>query len=306
MQKYDEQNRIQYFGDILLLIGLFSVSIFVAQLLAAYLVVGAYGLAFSDLISGSIDLTKDNTAKGFLVAQGIGSIGAFGLSSWIYIQIKRYNFSTTINLKFPKKPFFLLVVPVLFIALSMIVSELMIFSQWLQKQTWASGLMGKESGSSASIEKILVWVKTPDRLLFGLLFMSLIPALTEEIFFRGILQKLSIGLFNNEHLGIILTSLIFAAIHLNPSQILPMFFLALALGYSYHYSKSILVPFLLHLLNNSVAVLVNYFSANHSLSKQLAEDSFQPPPLVVVIAVVVTAAIFIRFRQLSLKKEINE
>jgi membrane protease YdiL (CAAX protease family) len=80
----------------------------------------------------------------------------------------------------------------------------------------------------------------------------LLPGIGEEIFFRGFLGR---GLVARWGLwwGTIWTSLLFAAIHLDPTQMTGVFFIGVALQLVFLASKSLLIPMLVHALNNALS-----------------------------------------------------
>tara|TARA_B110001452_G_scaffold32144_1_gene25092 strand:+ start:181 stop:1089 length:909 start_codon:yes stop_codon:yes gene_type:complete len=82
--------------------------------------------------------------------------------------------------------------------------------------------------------------------LFNVLLLSILPALGEELFFRGILQKICIGIFKNNIAGIGVTSLIFGMLHFQIENLLSIIFASILLGLIYDYSKNILLSMLLH------------------------------------------------------------
>ncbi|MDI9358225.1 MAG: type II CAAX endopeptidase family protein [Phycisphaerales bacterium] len=88
--------------------------------------------------------------------------------------------------------------------------------------------------------------------------IALLPAIVEETFFRGSLQFGLIGLFKNKWAGIILTSIIFSAIHLSYFGFLARFTIGVFLGLIYYYGKSIWLNILFHFINNSVSVTALY------------------------------------------------
>lgn len=95
-------------------------------------------------------------------------------------------------------------------------------------------------------------------LLYTLLVVAVIPALGEELFFRGYLQK-KIGVFlKNSHLSIIITSFLFSAIHLHFHGLIPRFVLGMLLGYLFLWSRSLWVPILAHFINNALAIIFAY------------------------------------------------
>jgi hypothetical protein len=97
----------------------------------------------------------------------------------------------------------------------------------------------------------------PD-LLFSLLVMALAPAIFEEVFFRGGLQQMMTKVTGKAILSIIVTSLIFSAIHFSFYGFLSRFALGIVLGFLFFESKNIWVPILAHFLNNAIAVIQIY------------------------------------------------
>ena len=82
--------------------------------------------------------------------------------------------------------------------------------------------------------------------LFNILLLSILPAIGEELFFRGILQKICIGIFKNNFAGIGITSLVFGMLHFQIENLLSIVFASILLGLIYDYSKNIFLTILLH------------------------------------------------------------
>ena len=102
-------------------------------------------------------------------------------------------------------------------------------------------------------------------LLVNILMIAIIPAFGEEVFFRGILQKLFGRWFGSTHLAIILAALIFSALHLQFYGFFPRFVLGLIFGYLYLWSGNLWYPILAHLFNNLIPVLAYYFVGEEAL-----------------------------------------
>lgn len=96
----------------------------------------------------------------------------------------------------------------------------------------------------------------------GLLFLvvAVAPAIGEEVIFRGIIGR---GLVARHGIlaGVIMTSILFAAVHIHPAHVVALLPLAFFIHLIYLVTRSILAPMLLHLLNNSLAVVLLKISA---------------------------------------------
>lgn len=92
-------------------------------------------------------------------------------------------------------------------------------------------------------------------LLASIIIIAIIPAVIEELFFRGIIQT---GLINkyNVNTGITLASLLFAIIHINPHVIITIFLFSMLLGFVYYIYKNIVYNILIHFSLNFFGVLL--------------------------------------------------
>ena len=91
--------------------------------------------------------------------------------------------------------------------------------------------------------------------LFNIILLAIIPAVGEELFFRGIVQEICIGLFKNNNVGIIITSLIFGILHFQIDNLLSIIFASILLGYIYNFSNNVFLTILLHFGFNSFSLI---------------------------------------------------
>lgn len=121
---------------------------------------------------------------------------------------------------------------------------------------------------SIEITKYIVRQESTGLLVINIFCIGFIPALTEEVFFRGMLQRL-FGKYVNVHLAIWITAFVFSVFHGDVFNFIPRFLLGGILGYMFVLSKSLWVPILSHMLHNSMVVLVNYLIANKVVSESV-------------------------------------
>lgn len=112
--------------------------------------------------------------------------------------------------------------------------------------------------------------------ILSLLVMAAAPALVEEVLFRGGFQQVLIGWTKNKWAGIILTSVIFSAIHFSYFGFLPRLGLGIVLGLVFFYSKNIWLNILLHFLNNAFVVTQLYAVSRQGKSIQKPMDESMP------------------------------
>jgi len=125
----------------------------------------------------------------------------------------------------------------------------------------------------------------PD-LIVNLIIVALLPAIGEELLFRGIIQKELIAKFSNPHVAIFLASAIFSGIHLQIQGFLPKLFIGLILGYAYYWTKSLWYPIILHFLNNGMQTLLLFFVGDKM--EAMEEEAIEPEKLYLIIGVVIS------------------
>jgi membrane protease YdiL (CAAX protease family) len=91
--------------------------------------------------------------------------------------------------------------------------------------------------------------------MVNVIIIALIPAICEEICFRGALQRIMIHISKNAWTGIILTSILFSALHLQFQGFLPRMFLGMLLGAIYWYSGSLWPSIVAHFITNAIQVI---------------------------------------------------
>mgnify|MGYP005666298859 CR=1 FL=1 len=135
-------------------------------------------------------------------------------------------------------------------------------SYWLNQQlplpNWATSM---ESEATDLIKGLLV-METPGELLLNLLVVAVIPALGEELLFRGLIQQLLQRAFARPHLAIWGTAIIFSAFHLQFEGFIPRMLLGAILGYLFYWTKNLWIPILAHLFFNGFQVAAQYFYGN--------------------------------------------
>nr|WP_302315759.1 CPBP family intramembrane glutamic endopeptidase [uncultured Muribaculum sp.] len=92
-------------------------------------------------------------------------------------------------------------------------------------------------------------------LILSILIMGCLTGIAEELFFRGMLQKLLHVQLRNAHIAIWATAVIFSAVHLQFFGFVPRMLIGAFLGYLAWWSGSLWLPAMAHALNNSLVVI---------------------------------------------------
>jgi membrane protease YdiL (CAAX protease family) len=110
----------------------------------------------------------------------------------------------------------------------------------------------------------------------ALLVLAAFPALFEEVLFRGGFQQVFTGWTKSKWTGIIITSILFSAIHFSYFGFLARAALGLVLGLIYYNSRNIWLNIFLHFLNNAVVVTQLYVVTRQGKSIEKTMDESMP------------------------------
>ncbi|OQP50698.1 hypothetical protein A4H97_02345 [Niastella yeongjuensis] len=151
----------------------------------------------------------------------------------------------------------------------------------------------KMEGETTKQVTAILKVRSVWDIVVNVFIIALLPAVGEELFFRGALQRVVIHLTRNPWVGIILTAVLFSALHLQFSGFLPRMFLGIVLGAFYWFSGSIYTSMIAHFANNAVQVIAA------SYAPEYINKNPQTPVLAAVASGIVVWAILWYFQKQS-------
>jgi membrane protease YdiL (CAAX protease family) len=102
--------------------------------------------------------------------------------------------------------------------------------------------------------------------LVSLFVMGLLPAISEEMLFRGGLQNFLIKATKNPWLSILVVSLLFSLVHFSVYGFLVRFFLGIVLGYIFYSTCNLWLSITAHFFNNALIVSSIFFMTNQGKS----------------------------------------
>lgn len=142
-------------------------------------------------------------------------------------------------------------------------------------ETWKGleNTLAQTEKSAAALTEILVRYNGPWSLLLVFVVVSILPAIGEELVFRGIVQNELIRIWKKEHFAIWVTGFIFSFIHFQFFGFLPRMLLGVLFGYCYLWTKSLWVPIAMHFINNALTLIVSAFFKDSLLNASQQENS---------------------------------
>lgn len=122
-----------------------------------------------------------------------------------------------------------------------------------------------EASAKATTDAILD-TSDPKLILFNIFLFVVLPAISEELFFRGAFQNILLSsptFKKNPFTAIAIAAFFFSLMHLQMAGFVPRFFAGFILGCAYYMSNNILVPMIMHALNNGMVLAAFYLSRSN-------------------------------------------
>lgn len=92
-----------------------------------------------------------------------------------------------------------------------------------------------------------------DYKIAGFIMVCVLAPIFEEIIFRGIILKGMLNFKVSPAIAILINGFIFGLAHMNPWQFIGAGILGIIFGFVYYRTKSLLIPMILHCLNNTLS-----------------------------------------------------
>lgn len=176
------------------------------------------------------------------------------------------------------------------------ISPLVAFSSYLNELISFPGFLSNVESffknQQAQAEKFsMLFLKdnTGKDLIINLFVVGLLAAISEELFFRGALQKILLDRIKNIHLAIFTCAILFSALHQEFYALIPRMLLGMLLGYAYVFSKSLWVPITIHFVNNATAVILDsLFKQGYTTFNPNSNEYFGTTGLIISIIATIT------------------
>jgi membrane protease YdiL (CAAX protease family) len=160
--------------------------------------------------------------------------------------------------------------------------------QW--NQSWhVSETMRMQEELAGKMTRDLLKMNSFSTLLGNILFFAVMPAVAEEAFFRSVVQRLMIKMMpfkNGAWVAILVTALMFSAIHLQWLSFVPRVILGFLLGVIYYLTGNLWLSILAHTINNGLTVVLMYLFQMHLMHTDPMESGQSNWPAAVASLIV--------------------
>lgn len=121
------------------------------------------------------------------------------------------------------------------------------------------------------IEEAFLKDQSVSELFMNLFVIAFMAAFSEELFFRGLIQRSMLNLSKNIHVSVWVTAILFSAFHMQFYGFIPRVLLGAILGYIFVWSGSLWTNIIVHFLNNALVLVVTFLVNAGYVSKKVEE-----------------------------------
>ena len=268
-----------------------------------FFVANLIGMSGSLLFGASLltDLQNENTIFSLKFLQAWSSVGIFIVPPFLFA----YLSGNSLSFKSVSRQQLMLTAVIMFFAMPLI-NGLSLWNEQLHLPGFLESIeawMRAAEAKAMAITEAFLAVNTPLGLAVNILIIAIIPALGEELLFRGVVQKELSKWSGKVHLSIWITAFLFSAIHLQFLGFFPRFLIGGLLGYMFYWSGSIWLPILAHFVNNAVAVILYYMVAKGRLAADVETIGVNEGQMsMLLISFLSVGLLLYLLREISLKK----
>lgn len=292
-------------GKLSLLLALILSFLLISSLLGFLLLMPSLGTGVIDILAHP-DYSDPATIRAMKFLQILNMATGLLLPSVIYLVITEKDPLSVIRTPQSGGMYTYLLVVILFIAVQPLIG---LTNEWNSRLVLPSAFSGLENWMKASEKQALeltnAFLSTSSfsGLLLNIFMIALLPAVAEELLFRGILARLLKRWTGSIHWAVLISSLVFAAIHLQFYGFLPRFLLGAGLAYLYFLTGNLWVPILAHFVNNLLSVITEYLYKNELLSVKAENAGYYSNTYIIVLSLCISIVLVLTIRRVILNEQ---
>ena len=287
-----------------LIIFISGLSVMILSIALGWLI---YGINLAEMQHLMEDVSNPKNISVLKFFQTFQSIGVFIIPPFI---IAWFFYENPVEfLKFDKRPDLksvLFVIAIILVA-NPFINFLTEINAKLSLPGWMNAVeiwMQNSEHQADQITKAFLATTSLSDLLMNIAMIGILPALGEELLFRGIIQQLLKNKFGNAHSAIWISAAIFSALHMQFFGFLPRLVLGAMFGYMLEWSGTLWLPVLAHFVNNTTAVIAYYLSKRGIIGIDIDKTgtSSDGSSYLVIASIIF---LFVLFRALYSRREKN-
>ncbi len=275
--------------QLMMLLAIVFVSLLITAILGIIIGIPFFGTGILDNLTSGVDYSDESMIPLLKYLQIVNQIGVFIIPPLLFAFMMNWNIPE--YLKLDRKP---LIISWLAGALMVIIA--LPFLHWLadlnndiklpEFMSSVEEWMRESERKAEEMTELFINVNTYPAFLVNLLMIAVLPAIGEELLFRGVILRFLKEWTGKVHLAVLLSAFIFSTLHFQFYGFFPRFLLGVLLGYMFVWSGSLWVPILVHFINNGTAVLIMFIANRAGRTAELEDIGSTSNAVYIIVSAV--------------------
>jgi membrane protease YdiL (CAAX protease family) len=288
-------NRPHPFLQLAILFGLVTMCLFLCLYIVKFSLHPLFGIADPDVFITSLTLQKQHTYAALFMQSLASTWGMFLLPSIIFTQVMRYDVGEFFKVN--RWPSFInILTATLIIACGIVFVN---FIVELNKQIPLPDRLSYLRDTQGNADALIVsfFSENSNTHFFVLvLALAILPAIAEELFFRGVIQNMLQKSGMTAMAAIVVTGFSFSVMHLEFDNFVAIWMMGIVLGWLYYYSQNLWVSIIAHFLNNFSMIALKFAFFNGVTTTDMSETT-SPPILLSLVCGIIMVLLLLWFRK---------
>ena len=291
---------------ILVLLLIIFLSILFSMIFGIALGFAFFGTGMLDYMKEGMNLTDPAYLPMLQYLQIINTIGIFIIPSIVFAALADKSISRYLSMKV--KPGFVGTITGIAVIIAILpflhwvvnINEMMALPEWLSGlENW----MRRSEDQAKELTDMFLQTSSVGGLILNLFMIAVLPAIGEELLFRGALLRLFREWTKNPHFAVLISAFLFSALHLQFYGFLPRFILGIVLGYLFIWTRSIWVPVLVHFVNNGIAVVGAWYFARRGIDQDIESIGEVDKTGIIIFSLIMVVVMMLMIRLYEHKKK---
>ncbi|UYZ58490.1 CPBP family intramembrane glutamic endopeptidase [Hymenobacter latericus] len=275
----------------------------IGMFLAVSVVTVAYGvdlLRLPDVLASPSRYTYGWAVLMWL--QGLSLLAGFGAGAYFLPVLRGLKPAEYFAPRRPVPVWWLLAAMVLMIVSMPALSGLVAWNADAHLPSWLYDLekaAREKEDQAQALTTFLTKFGTTTRFLVAVLVVAVVPAIAEELTFRGVVLRQFSRWTKSVHWGVWLSAIVFSAIHMQFFGFVPRMVLGVLLGYLFAWSGNILVPMAAHFAQNGFQLLLLFLQQRGTISFDADANEPMAWPLMLISLVLTLGLLYWLQRQFA-------
>jgi membrane protease YdiL (CAAX protease family) len=288
-------NRPHPFLQLGILFGLVTMCLFLCLYIVKFSLPPLFGITDPDVFITSLTLQKQHTYAALFMQSLASTWGMFLLPAIIFTLLMRYDLGDFFKVNRLPSLVNILLAAVVIACGIVFVNFIVELNKQIPLPDRLSYLRDTQGNADALI--VSFFSENSNTHFFVLvLALAILPAIAEELFFRGVIQNMLQKSGMTAMAAIVVTGFSFSVMHLEFDNFVAIWMMGIVLGWLYYYSQNLWVSIIAHFLNNFSMIALKFAFFNGVTTTDMSETT-SPPILLSLVCGIIMVLLLLWFRK---------